>query len=82
MENEQDDKVVRRWEQTKMVEDDRHDNSATDVALIRPRSPDVVQVGPKRRRITNKGQAERSILKPHDMNRRSKREIEIREILE
>lgn len=51
MDNEQDDEVVRRWEQAKMAADGSRN------ALIRPRSPDVQEIVPKRRRITNKSKA-------------------------
>ncbi|MCJ1469090.1 hypothetical protein MMC07_007723 [Pseudocyphellaria aurata] len=82
MDNPQDDEVVRRWEQMRTAVDESHDNAAIGVADKRPRTPDEEQVVPKRRRIMNKSQAGRSVLKPHDTNRRSTREKEIQEILE
>lgn len=79
MDNERDDEVVRRWEQTRMA-DESDGNATTNMALTRPLSPDVQQAAPKRRRIMEKGQSGRSVLKPQYMNRI--REMETREILE
>lgn len=78
MDNPQDDEVVRRWEQMRI--DESHDNTAG--GHTRRRTPEEEQVAPKRRRIMNKSQAGRTVLKSHDTNRKSIRGKEIQEILE
>ena len=61
MDNATDDEAVRRWEQVKMAAD------GSRTALIRPRSPDVQEIVPKRRRITNISKAgQRYELRPVD----------------